>query len=138
MLWQTVFRLLNHREDTLDCCQQVLLEAYEYTKDHQVDEWGAFLRTMATRRAIDGIRKKASAQYAPCSLQDMAEPITHVDCPVARAEATELMDRLRVALAHLPQHQAEAFWLSCIEDLSHDEISRECWFTGHVSALRHF
>jgi DNA-directed RNA polymerase specialized sigma24 family protein len=35
----------------------------------------------------------------------------------------ELFDRLRQMVSELPNKQAEAFWLTCIEGFSIDEIS---------------
>ena len=53
MLWRTVYRVLNHRDDALDCCQEALLDAYKYAMNHEVEDWGALLTSLATRRAID-------------------------------------------------------------------------------------
>ena len=53
MLWRTVYRVLNDRDDALDCCQEALLDAYKYSINREVDDWGALLTTLATRRAID-------------------------------------------------------------------------------------
>ena len=39
------------------------------------------------------------------------------------ASANELMDRVREGMAELPDKQAQVFWLSCVEGLSHQQIS---------------
>ena len=48
------------------------------------------------------------------------------------------MDRVRGALAGLPDRQAEVFWLSCIEGMPHDRIAAQlATTTGSVRVLLH-
>jgi RNA polymerase sigma-70 factor, ECF subfamily len=46
-----------------------------------------------------------------------------MDGPIQEARAHELMDRVREGMAELPDKQAEVFWLSCLEGLSHQQIA---------------
>jgi len=43
--------------------------------------------------------------------------------PVENAEAVELASCLRLALARLPQQEAEVFYLRCLEDMTYQEIA---------------
>lgn len=135
MLWRTVYRVLNHRDDALDCCQEALLDAYKYALNHEVDDWGALLTSLATRRAIDRLRKRVRARQILVSLNDAPEPATDADCPVQRAQASELMDRLRNVLAELPDKQAEVFWLGCVEGLSHEQIGLQLTISPNESRV---
>ncbi len=134
-LWRTVFRLLNHHHDALDCCQEVLLDAYRYALKRSVADWGALLTCFGTRRAIDRIRQRTRDGRATVPLDNVPEPSSGYDDPVRQAEASEVMQRLRELLTELPDKQAEAFWLACIEGLSHDEIGRELSISQNESRV---
>ena len=58
MVWNTVARILKHQDDALDCFQDVFAEAIERGRRSPVTDWGAFLRWLATRRAIDYLRRR--------------------------------------------------------------------------------
>lgn len=135
MLWRTTYRILNHHDDALECCQEALLEAYEYSLTHQVVRWEAFLTSLATRRAIDRLRQRIRARRTSAPLNDVTEPNADINCPVQRAEATELMDRLRNALIDLPAKQSEIFWLSCVERSSHEDIGRQLAISPNESRV---
>ena len=50
----------------------------------------------------------------------------------------ELMDRVRAGMVELPEKQAEVFWLSCLEGLSHQQIADLMQVTpGEVRVLLH-
>ena len=52
--------------------------------------------------------------------------------PVQEAEASELAERLRAALPHLSQDQAAVFCLSCLENLSYQEIGERLGMTANA------
>jgi RNA polymerase sigma-70 factor (ECF subfamily) len=134
-LWRAVYRVLNHRDDALDCCQDALLDAYRYAQNHDVDDWGALLTSLGTCRAIDRLRQRIRSRQVVISLKDTAEPATDADCPVQRAEASELVDRLRSVVAELPDKQSHVFWLSCVEGLSHEQIGRQLTISPNESRV---
>lgn len=135
LLWRTAYRILNHREDALDCCQQAVLDAYEYSLTRQVDQWGGLLTSMTVRRAIDRLRHRVRSRRMTTPLEEVAEPQVDGEDPAELAEASELMDRLRTAVATLPDKQAEVFWLSCVEQSSHAEIGRLMAITPNESRV---
>lgn len=116
-VWRTVYRLLNHHADASDCYQEVLLAAWRFTRAHPVEDWVPFLITLATRRAIDRLRHRYRGRNEVVAPDGVPEPSSEADCPIQRAAAHELMDRVREGLAGLPEKQAEVFWLSCVEGL---------------------
>jgi RNA polymerase sigma-70 factor (ECF subfamily) len=122
-MWRAVYRLLRNYDDALECCQDALLDAHQFTLKSTVAEWGPFLITLGTRRAIDRLRKQFAHRNSEFSLEVVSEPVNDVGGPVQCAEANELFDRLRQMVSELPNKQAEAFWLTCIEGFSIDEIS---------------
>ena len=121
-VWQTVYRLLNHHEDTLDCYQDTLLAALHLAERQDVQDWGALLASLAARRAIDRLRQRIRHRGRTTALANVPEPSSAADCPVGRAAAVNLMDRARQLMAELPGKQAEVFWLCSIEGLSHRQV----------------
>ncbi len=122
-VWRTVYRLLNHHADAADCYQQTFVAAVELAGRAAVENWAALLKRIATRRAIDRLRKRSRE-----SLDDVAglrdEPVSG-DCPVEDARYSELMQKVRDSLAQMPSKQAEIFCLRCVEGLTYREVARE-------------
>jgi RNA polymerase sigma factor (sigma-70 family) len=128
-VWQTVYRVLNHHEDALDCYQDVLVSAQQYAERHEIQDWGTFLTSLAAKRAIDRLRQRIRQRTHQVALDSIPEPATETDCPVERAAAAELMERARRWMAMLSEKQAEVFWLCCIEGLSHQQVGLQMQIT---------
>jgi RNA polymerase sigma factor (sigma-70 family) len=124
-VWRTVYRVLGHHADALDCYQETFLAAWQFAQRNQVVDWAAFLTKVATRRAIDRLRQQIRSRQRFAPLGAVPEPATSAGCPVQHARESELMALVRQGLAQLPDKQAEVFWLSCIEGQSHQQISAE-------------
>jgi RNA polymerase sigma factor (sigma-70 family) len=122
-IWRTVYRLLDHHDDALDCYQDTFLAALRFTRSHRVEEWSSFLVSLATRRAIDRLRQRYRSGRRSLPLDTVPEPASEVDGPTEQARANELMQRVREAMTELPEKQAEVFWLSCLEGLSHRQVA---------------
>jgi RNA polymerase sigma-70 factor (ECF subfamily) len=125
LVWATAFRLLNHREDAADCTQETFLAALAIARKEPVRNWKSLLVRLCTCRALDQLRRRTRDEgrrerSVDCSglasTQISAEQIT---------EKAELADRLRRALAILPEQQAEVFCLRYFNELSYREISRQ-------------
>ena len=120
MVWSTVARILKHREDSLDCCQDVFTEALRCSRRSAVRDWGAFLRWLATRRAIDHLRRRqarATVSGNVLQVEDLAASATE------DVAFNELVEVVRKELGKLPDRQAEAFWLVCVEERSYEEVA---------------
>lgn len=137
-VWKTVYRLLGHHADALDCYQETFLAAYRSVEREPVAHWPSFLTSLATRRAIDRLRQRGRSRKRLASLDDIAEPVGGVDSPVELAEVAERRKEVRSLLAGMPDKQAEVFWLSCIEGLPHAEIGARLQIReGAVRVLLH-
>jgi RNA polymerase sigma-70 factor (ECF subfamily) len=137
-VWRTVYRLLNHDADALDCYQETFLAAFAYAQRQPVADWGAFLATLATRRALNRLRSRRRLRSRFVALDGVPEPSTEAACPLQYATAAELLDRVREGLAELPDKQADVFWLSCVEGLSHQQIADRLEVApGEVRVLLH-
>lgn len=133
-LWRTAYRLLNHYDDALDCCQESLLDAYRLSSHHKVDDWGAVLTCLVTRCAIDRLRQRVRTRRHVVPLNGV-EPADDGACPVQNAEASEVLERLRGLLAELSEKQAAVFWLSCVEGLSHEAIAQQLAISPNESRV---
>ncbi len=123
LVWRTVYRILGNDADALDCCQDVLCEAWQQSR--QRDMHDAALRWLATRRAIDRLRQRNRSRSRFKIDGDIAEAAEHEPGPAESAEFNELIQCLRDQLSQLPAQQAEAFWMRCIEDMSYAEIAEQ-------------
>ena len=136
LVWKVVYRILQSHSESLDCYQDVLLEAFEHSQATTIRNWPAFLRWIAVRRGIDRLRRRQKSRLG--SNQDI-ESLARFDRPVSSSlELNELMDRLKAELATLPASQAEAFWLRFIEQMSYSEIAGQMNIDkGAVGVLIH-
>lgn len=133
-VWRVAYRLLGDSHDASDCLQQTFAEVLRADPEGIVN-WRGFLVKVATRRAIDVLRKRyqRKTQY----LQPEDEPSVHFP-PSVELEFAELREQVRMSLASLPPQQAEAFWLRHIEEWSPEEIASELKLkSGNVRVLVH-
>ena len=138
LVWATACRLVGNRADASDCFQETFLEAVRISRTESVREWSALLRHLATARSLDLLR----VRYRQCDRTDATiDPDTvagRESDPVQEAEAGELAERLRMALAQLPAQQAEIFCLNCVDQLSYREIGERLHITTNaVGVLLH-
>ena len=137
-VWRTIYRLLDHHADALDCYQETFLAAWRFTERQPVADWASFLTSLATRRAIDRLRRRYRDRARVIAMDGVREPGSEAESPLRHASARELMDRMRQGMAELPDKQAQVFWLSCVEGLSHQQITDRLEIApGEVRVLLH-
>jgi RNA polymerase sigma-70 factor (ECF subfamily) len=137
-VWRTVYRLLDHHADALDCYQETFLAAWRSAQRQPVADWNSFLTSLATRRAMDQLRRRYRDRFRVLAGGSAREPSSEAESPLGHASAKELMDRVREGMAELPDKQAQVFWLSCVEGLSHQQVSdRMAIPPGEVRVLLH-
>jgi RNA polymerase sigma-70 factor (ECF subfamily) len=137
-VWRTVYRLLNHDADALDCYQETFLAAWRFAERQRVGDWGAFLTTVAVRRALNRLRSRRRSRSRVLALDGVPEPSLDGDGPLQQAAVGELLDRVREGLAELPDKQAEVFWLRYVEGLSNQQVADRLQVApGEVRVLLH-
>ena len=136
LAWRTVYRIFGDFQEALDCCQDVLLGMFQQQEQREMND--AYLRWLATRRAIDCLRKrKRTYKRIECDVKVVELPEKQPG-PVQQAEFHELVDHLRVELTKLPDRQVEAFWMRCIDEMSYNDIAEQLEIdTGVVGVLIH-
>src|SRR5260370_10738317 len=137
-VWRTIYRLFDHHADALDCYQETFLAAWRFAEREPVADWPSFLISLATRRAMDRLRQRYRDRARVIAIDSVREPSSEAECPVRHACARELMHRVREGIAELHDKQAQVFWLSCVEGLSHQQISDRIEVPpGEVRVLLH-
>jgi RNA polymerase sigma-70 factor (ECF subfamily) len=125
LVFGTAWRILGHAADTEDVVQEVFLEVHRIRQSQPVRHWPALLRRVAACRALDRLRQRKAA----LSLEGL-DPLDAGDGPEETAIGRELAERLRQAVAHLPEREASVFCLRYFEELSYQQIAE----TLHVSS----
>lgn len=140
MVWRTLWRLLADRADVEECYQETFIAALKLSRRQPVECWSAALCSLATARAMDRLRSRyrqggrrlRGAGGTESAGQRLAEAASTEASPEQRAVATELSERLREALAQLPDRQAEIFYLNALCGWSHREIGERMQMTANA------
>lgn len=118
MVFGTAWRILGHAADTEDVVQEVFLEAHRLNRVDPVRHWPAFLRRLATCRALDRLRRRRHT----VNLDGLNLPGPEGE-PDENLMSQELAERLTGALARLPEREAAVFCLRYFDELSYQEIA---------------
>jgi RNA polymerase sigma-70 factor, ECF subfamily len=122
LAFDAAWRLLGHAADTEDVVQEALLDAFRLHARQPVGNWGALLRHLATRRAIDRLRKRRRSALLPLESFDLPAPES--EQPESVAAERELAARLRWAIAEISDREASVFSLRYFGELNNGEIAR--------------
>jgi RNA polymerase sigma-70 factor, ECF subfamily len=126
LVFATSYRIMGNTHDAEDVLQQVFLKLLSPrrrdVKSDAIRNWGAYLRTMASRAALDLLRAKRQCRLREIPLTDEVNNEQGADYAVSREEEA---DRLRQALAALPERDALVFSLRYLEELSYEAIAEQ-------------
>ena len=138
-VWGILWRLLADRADVEECFQETFVAALKLSRRQTVECWPALLASLATARAMDLLRKRyrrGGRCYERSDVADAGEPRldrASTDAgPAEHAVAAELSERLREALAQLPEKQAEIFYLHALCGWSHRELGQRMRMTDNA------
>jgi RNA polymerase sigma-70 factor, ECF subfamily len=126
-------RILGSDSDAEDVFQEVFLEIYQLRQKQEIGNWGGLLRRVTTHRALDRLRRRRPTE--PLNGEEFFAALAG---PQEMAVAGELAERLREAIAQLPDRQADVFSLRYFDDRSYEEIAEIVGIEpGAVSAALH-
>ena len=135
LVWKTAYRLLGNEADTSDCFQEVFVAAVQISRQEKIRNLPALLNRLATHKAITLLRRRKRLPIATPSTECDDCPDRSPD-PAQSAQNRELSDRLRLAVADLPDLEAQAFCLQIFNDLSYRQIAAQLNVkTGYVGVL---
>ncbi|HWE01245.1 MAG TPA: sigma-70 family RNA polymerase sigma factor [Tepidisphaeraceae bacterium] len=120
-VWRIAYRLLGNRADADECFQETFLAALRLAGREPLRDARAILNRLAVARAMDRLRRRYRQRGREMTTEWESHPAGGVS-PSQCAEAAELSERLRNALAELPAKQAEAFCLFNLEGYSYQQI----------------
>jgi RNA polymerase sigma-70 factor (ECF subfamily) len=125
IVWRIAYRMLGNDADEADCVQDVFAAALALSRRERVTSWPGLLRRLVTHHGLDRLRRRYRERTRTEALLESADVPALTAGPLANAEAAELASRLRLALAQLPQQEAEVFYLRCLEDMTYQEIATQ-------------
>ncbi|HEV3238190.1 MAG TPA: sigma-70 family RNA polymerase sigma factor [Gemmataceae bacterium] len=133
MVFGTAWRILGHAVDAEDVVQDVFLEVHRLWMERPVRHWGGLLRRLTSCRAVDRLRaRKNNVCLNGLSLMSLANG------PEESAIANELSERLREAIARLPEREGAVFCMRYFDDLPYEEIAESMGITrGAVATALH-
>ena len=135
LVWRTLCRLLRAGDDSVeDCFQETFVEFLRHAKQTAVERPAALLVRIATRRAIDRIRKRSADRNRLQSL-DEADAAKVID-PSLATMGEELAEALRMALFTLPEQQSAVFVMTQLEQMPHEDVAEALGVSlNHVAVL---
>lgn len=124
MVFTCAHRILGEPSGAEDVLQNVFLKVLKLkpAKRESVTEWGAYLRVLTTREAIDQLRRNARREDSLVFPdQSPGSPDDHPHHQLDRAEKSR---RLRQMLKKISAKDARVFVLRYFEDMSYEDIAR--------------
>jgi len=136
MVWRTAYRLLNNEADAADCFQRTFVSALELARKEPIRNWPALLKRLVTARALERLLQRGREDHRQTSLPASGSADARAADPLQAAEASELAEHLRLALADLDPRQAQVFCLVRLEGFTYHEIAEQIGVTvNHVGVL---
>jgi RNA polymerase sigma-70 factor (ECF subfamily) len=127
MAYRSALRIVGRAADAEDVVQEVFLEVHRVWQSRDVVNWQALLRSLATRRAIDLLRKRKRNERLRECVPDLAGV-----GPDEFASGQEYQAQVRDAIARLPRQQAEVVSLHYLEEQSHQAIADALNISTHA------
>jgi RNA polymerase sigma-70 factor (ECF subfamily) len=113
------WRILGNSADVEDNVQEVFVSAWKVQQTQEVEHWRGLLRRIATAAALAKLRRRR--HHASI---DTEVPIAGGRLPEVAAIEKELDEKLRRAVAELPEREAAVFTLMYFEKLDLQEVSK--------------
>ncbi|GGA38384.1 hypothetical protein CYANOKiyG1_56550 [Okeania sp. KiyG1] len=132
-LYRCCLKIMNsNRMDAEDALSQAMVKAWEKVQKfgEKITNLKAWLYQVTRNFCIDLIRQRSCAAVGVESIEwvgNTEEVITTgtVECPESVLEREEISDRIRGAIAELPEKCRETFILHFYRELSHKEIAEQ-------------
>lgn len=145
LMYGLAYRLLNNRQESEDLVQEVFAQLWQRcTYDPKRSSFKSFLMLLVRSRAIDRLR--ASKTHQNRALQTEGWRFSEGEnFPLEAATHDEVSQRVKLALAELPESQRQALELSYFRGLTQAEIAEQLavplgtvksWFRLSFTKLR--
>jgi RNA polymerase sigma-70 factor, ECF subfamily len=135
-VWKTIVWLLGSSDGAADCFQETFTQFVVLARRQNIVEPAGVLVRIATRRAIDEIRRRVAERRRRQPLIDQRP--ADQPSPADFAAGRELSDLLREALGQIPDDQAAVFCLTQLDDFDNAAVAGVLGITpNHVGVLLH-
>jgi RNA polymerase sigma-70 factor, ECF subfamily len=119
-VYRLCFRYVNNHHDASDMAQEVFLKAYRALAKFRGD---SSFSTWLYRIAVNTCLNFKAARKVPA--EELSEHVADGGMPaVDRLEREERSQRVRKAVARLPEKQRATLILKVYQDLTHEEVAR--------------
>lgn len=141
MVFATAYRILGNSADAEDVYQDVFMKLVRgwdrILGSGTVREWGAYLRVVTTRRAVDTLRRTHRRKLVGVEWIDHLEGSKRTN-PRTIIMQNEMANIIRRALARLPKKESRVFCLKYFEGLSYEQIAAQAGISvDSVGVLLH-
>ena len=141
MVFATAYRILGNSADAEDVYQDVFMKLVRGWErilgSGTVREWGAYLRVVTTRRAVDILRRRNRRKHIGVEWVEQLEGPKGTN-PRAIVMRNEMANIIRRALARLPKKESRVFCLKYFEGLSYEQIAGQAGISvDSVGVLLH-
>ncbi len=143
-MYSLALRILNNTQEAEDLIQEIFLGLWKNCSyDPQRGSLKTFLMVMVRSRSLDRLRSRKSLQSL--IQREQQHSSTFSDSPMAEVVAQEKSERVKAAIAQLPESQRRAIELAYYEGFSQVEIAQslsvslgtvKSWFRLGFSKLR--
>ena len=119
-VYRLCFRYVNNHHDASDMAQEVFLKAYRALAKFRGD---SSFSTWLYRIAVNTCLNFRASRKAPA--EELSEHVADGGMPVVeRLERDQRSQRVRKAVARLPEKQRATLILKVYQDLTHEEVAR--------------
>ncbi len=131
-VFAVVYRFMGDAADVEDLAQEVFLRVYRTGPRYKpTAKFSTWLYRITANLCLNAIRSRGKLRFSQLEVRDESDSDafyrevedTTGPAPHAALAASELQDRLRIALESLPDSQRTAIILNKYEQLSYDEIA---------------
>lgn len=133
------FRILQNRDDALDCLQDTVTALWNNRKMlHDVENIRSYCLRTISNRAIEMLRQQVKTNPESQDSLRLQNALQSDDPPDAAIERTEKMELLRRAIRELPENERKVIVMKVIKEMTGEEIAEATGLShGNVRVLLH-
>lgn len=127
LVYGLALAILTNRDEAQDLTQEIFLTLFDHSRafDPARGALGAYLTTLTRSRAIDRLRRGSRRVRILRSSWEADPPLPPPATPLDQASSRETGERVRRALAHLPEKERRALELFYYQGLTQAEIAEQ-------------
>lgn len=119
------YRMLSHREDARDVCQEIFLTVFQRIREFRGESrFGTWIFRIAVNRCRDELRRRKTVKHTrPIALDPESSTPAREPSPEAVARGKELEEIVSGCIAAMPDDLREMIVLRDVQDLAYEEIA---------------